>query len=236
MPPTPQLVIPVGDGLAAALASACQRFPNAATVMLDEGSRDGSGCDDLLPGCLEALPNGCLPSVELFGKRGPCGEHYLQPQVAVHVVRICPRLRKARVCCHEDGGGVFAAALKVLAATAESLDALHLWLRIEPRAAPRAGAALAHLRGLRRLGIRWDFQEGPSAEPLLAAALPSLAALSSLGVECGHVARPASPRLTIPPKALRELVLTTTGRGAWPLEALGAAPQLAAVTKLKISG
>lgn len=131
-----------------------------------------------------------------------------------------------------------AGALEALDAAVSALEALSVRLSkscLEPGSVPRAAAALGRLAGLRRLRVDWSVEGPPDAEGLLAAALPSLPALSSLEVRCCPGPLTLPPQLALAPEALRELVLTH-GLATWSHAALAAAPQLGGVTRLDICG
>ena len=239
---TLQVCIPLDDGLDAALGCISERFPTASKVDFTPVLNATDYHTRLAEG-LAALPDNGWPAVEVVLIKDFC----IPVPVAMHVVRLCPRLRHMRLRCNDDtDAGVGAAAvLDDLAAVAGTLEVLEINCPA-PGGEAHVGAALARLTGLRRLQIDWDLAWPPDAEGLLAAALPALTSLSSLAVtsldhefEEDDSEEEDVDLLPHPgwqaPGSLRELGLTSYD-SHWALGLLRSAPVLAGVTKLKLWG
>lgn len=189
--------------------------------------------DEDVANCLAALPDGRWPTVEAVDY----AYRPLPAAVAQHVARLCPRLREIRIDSGADDGSELAAALDGLAASTGALELLQLAvgsMRTEPGRLQGAAASLGKLSGLRRLQVEY-FGEADAATSagLLAAALSSMTSLTALQVVCCALDGLLLPQLGAAPQALRELALY----GGQPaLDALRAAPQLGAVTKLAFHG
>lgn len=212
-------------------------FPNATTIHLSHGNHT-----EQLVAALAVLPDGAWPKAQALANHvySVDDDADFPASVIVHAARLCPRLRELSVCCSKAGeGAALAAGLEGMAAVAGTLEALHISLDsdegFEPGKAPRAAAALARLGGLRRLQIYWSIYKPPYTEDLLAMALSSLTALSSLRVDCCDDYMPSDQQLGVCPDALRELSLLARSH-PWALQLLNVSQQLDKVTRLELSG
>lgn len=237
-------------GLAEALSSIAERFPTAAKIEIaDPRTRHDltrfwklDSFDEQLAACLAALPNGCWPAAREF-----CYSDISLPvPVAIHVARLCPRLRRVSFeRGSHNSAALCAAAFEGLAAAAGTLESLDFQSREDPPAndgdsscgptsTQRMAAALARLSSLHHLKFVWDHQEPASFEgaEVLAGAMPSLTALTSLKIEgpMAEAVRPQLAQLAAWPEALREL--TIYSHGPWAADMLAAAPHLGGITKL----
>ena len=214
-----------------------QSFPLASTLRvacLDD--EDVRAADKELAKCLASLPDGSWPAVKRIIPAQ--GSVLMAPsRTAAHLARLCPRLQRASISTwyrRALGGDALCRALESLGAAHCTLEELSLALAcscLRPGSAQRAAAALARLRGLRKLDLIWIGDGAEEGASLLPAALSALSSLSSLEVLC-PVASPL-PSLAQCPPSLRDVTVRSK-QGSWVLGILRSAPQLAGVTRLDI--
>ena len=227
-----------GSGEAAGMLARIQSFPLASTLRISNLDDQLLIADKELADALALLPDGSWPAVTRIEPAGR-PTNALPPLAAAHLARLCPRLQ--RVCFNAwyggffySGGDRFCSALESLGAAHSTLEELVLDLScrcLRPGSSQRVAAALARLRGLQKLDLRFDGKGSAEAAFLLPAALPALSALSSLLVGCPS--DPPLPSLSRCPASLRHLAVRGDD-GFWVLGTLRSAPQLAGVTRLDV--
>lgn len=183
------------------------------------------------------LPDGCWPAAEEFCYTGRIG---LLAPAATHVLRLCPRLRRIWFECGDASAAAWGApAFEGLAAVAGTLESLEFESSMQNASCASSGGqrmaeVLSCLSRLQQLRFGWEHETTPSAAAeVLAQALPSLKALTSLELSGDTASMTTPQQLASWPRGLRELAICCDD--SWATNVLAAAPDLGELTKLALT-
>lgn len=235
-----QVCFRFGDGDAVdVLRRITQSFPLMGTLMLSSADTDAqpAAADKELADALAVLPDGCWPVLTRI-EPADGSIFALPPHAASHLPRLSRCLRRACVSSWSSNeaaiGEALCSALESLQAAESTLQELALYVAcgcLREHSTGRAAAALARLRGLRKLEISWIGDGPDEVASLLPSALPALSALSSLAVVC--LGASPLPSLSGCPASLHELTVRSR-EASWAVRTLVSAPQLAGVAQLDL--